>query len=220
MNNNTNKIPKIIHQIWIGPVKRPIKLMQEWKDNHPDYEYILWDEDKIKKEFPKLRTQHLYDQYKQSDKCIWCGRCNLLRYEILDKYGGYYLDADMKFVNKFEEEWKEYDLIISLAGIKDRGDRLNNSFIGCIPKHPFMEMLIAGLEKQKILENPSFKFSGPVYITSKFNDYKNTVNCNNYLVLPDYAFHPIFHTGTVATANGKNYAIHKWGTTKQNYNSL
>ena len=43
-------IPKTIHQIWIGPLDPPTSLMNSWKIKHPDYKYILWDEDKIKRE--------------------------------------------------------------------------------------------------------------------------------------------------------------------------
>ena len=37
-------IPKIIHQIWIGPKPAPTNLMNSWKNKHPDFEYILWNE--------------------------------------------------------------------------------------------------------------------------------------------------------------------------------
>jgi len=35
-------IPKILHQIWIGPKPAPTNLMHSWKDKHPDFEYIYW----------------------------------------------------------------------------------------------------------------------------------------------------------------------------------
>ncbi len=42
-------IPRIIHQLWIGDKPRPSKFMQSWKDKHPDFEYIMWNEEEIKK---------------------------------------------------------------------------------------------------------------------------------------------------------------------------
>lgn len=39
-------IPRIIHQIWIGPKPAPTKFMDTWKDKHPDFEYIRWTEKK------------------------------------------------------------------------------------------------------------------------------------------------------------------------------
>ena len=36
-------IPKIIHQLWIGPKPAPTKLMNTWKEKHEKlgYEYIF-----------------------------------------------------------------------------------------------------------------------------------------------------------------------------------
>ena len=31
-------IPKIIHQIWIGPKPAPTKFMDTWKEENPDFE--------------------------------------------------------------------------------------------------------------------------------------------------------------------------------------
>ena len=42
---NNPKIPKIIHQIWIGNRQLPLKLQQyqeTWKEQNPDWEYKLW----------------------------------------------------------------------------------------------------------------------------------------------------------------------------------
>ena len=43
----SKKIPKIIHQIWIGPKPRPHILMDSWRLKNPDFEYILWNEAEI-----------------------------------------------------------------------------------------------------------------------------------------------------------------------------
>ena len=37
-----SKIPKIIHQLWIGPSPAPVNMMKTWKDKHPNFEYIFW----------------------------------------------------------------------------------------------------------------------------------------------------------------------------------
>ena len=42
------KIPKIIHQIWIGNKPRPEKLMDTWKEKNPDFEYKFWNEENLK----------------------------------------------------------------------------------------------------------------------------------------------------------------------------
>jgi mannosyltransferase OCH1-like enzyme len=40
-------VPKIIHQIWIGPKPPPTNLMDTWKNMNPDFKYILWNEQRI-----------------------------------------------------------------------------------------------------------------------------------------------------------------------------
>ena len=42
-------IPKILHQIWIGPKEPPIKLMKTWKEKHPEFRYILWNEEELQR---------------------------------------------------------------------------------------------------------------------------------------------------------------------------
>ena len=46
-------IPKIIHQIWLGPYKRPDIWMNSWKIDYikenNDWKYKLWTEKEIKK---------------------------------------------------------------------------------------------------------------------------------------------------------------------------
>ena len=58
-------IPKIVHQLWIGPKPRPSKFMQTWKDKHPEFEYIMWNEDEIKKRGLNLQCQNRVDEIEE-----------------------------------------------------------------------------------------------------------------------------------------------------------
>lgn len=45
------QIPKIIHQVWEGK-KEPLpdflrKLGDTWRSNHPDWEYVYWDKERM-----------------------------------------------------------------------------------------------------------------------------------------------------------------------------
>ena len=91
-------IPKIIHQIWIGPNPRPAKLMATFRDKHPDFEYILWTEEEIVRRGFKLENQAAYDSMEQ-----WCGKADILRWEILYRYGGIYQDADSVCLEPFDD---------------------------------------------------------------------------------------------------------------------
>jgi mannosyltransferase OCH1-like enzyme len=81
--------PKLIHQIWIGPKKRPDIWMVSVKQFCQDfgYEYVLWDDQKVY-ELTMVNRQ-FYDK-----EPTYNGKSDILRYEILYQYGGAYIDAD------------------------------------------------------------------------------------------------------------------------------
>ena len=82
-------IPKIIHQIWIGPNKIP----KIWMDtitnfcNKYNYQYILWDDNTVNNF--TLTNKKYYDIEKTFN-----GKSDILRYEILYNYGGIYIDGE------------------------------------------------------------------------------------------------------------------------------
>ena len=87
-------IPKIVHQIWIGPKKRPDIWMDTVKDfaKMYGYEYVLWDDEKVSK--MQMVNRSWYDK-----EPTYNGKSDILRYEILFQHGGVYVDADMVIVN-------------------------------------------------------------------------------------------------------------------------
>ena len=93
-------IPKIIHQIWIGPKPRPVKFMNTFRDKHPDFEYILWTEEEMVKRGFRLENQVAYDRMTE-----WCGKADILRWELLYRYGGIYQDADSVCLEPFDETY-------------------------------------------------------------------------------------------------------------------
>jgi mannosyltransferase OCH1-like enzyme len=84
----------IIHQIWIGPNKRP----DIWMDTVTQfcqkfgYEYMLWDDKRVSE--LKMVNREFYDT-----EPTFNGKSDILRYEILYQYGGMYVDADMVVIN-------------------------------------------------------------------------------------------------------------------------
>lgn len=88
--------PKIIHQIWITDTNKP--LPEKWKDSpamwkkiYPDYEYILWNNDRAMKEFDLGNFKYLIQ------------KVDYLKYLIMDKYGGIYSDLDLYPLKRFDK---------------------------------------------------------------------------------------------------------------------
>jgi len=98
------QIPKIIHQIWIGPNPIPEfcqEFMNEMKDRHEKLGYIykfwgneLWEKYKEDKFIQNYATDPEIFQY-----AYICDRFRLL---LLRDYGGITLDVDCKIIKDFD----------------------------------------------------------------------------------------------------------------------
>ena len=60
-------------------------MMQTWIDKNPSWEYMLWSEDNI----PSLINNKHFRNMRE-----YSGNADMLRYELLLNYGGFYIDAD------------------------------------------------------------------------------------------------------------------------------
>lgn len=92
-------IPKIIHQIWLGDEKPPYRLMETWEAMHPDWEYKLWTDENIKDVIELLPQYHEIEEY--------CGKADILRYQILHKFGGVFIDADSQCLRRLDDFFLE-----------------------------------------------------------------------------------------------------------------
>lgn len=209
-------IPKIIHQIWIGPKPAP-KFMKEWPLMYPEYEYILWDNDKVNELFP-LKNQHLYDGYDNETSNVWNGRSNLLRLEILNKYGGLYIDADTNPLRKMEDSFLNDQFFAAYANEKARGDLIAWGVMGTTPDNNILQTMIDSLNTKSKIKQPSHIFSGPTFFT-------NTIKGNKFeiKIYPSYYFYPNFYRNNSKyeyKGNFKPYTDHVWGTTKNLYGKI
>ncbi len=188
-------IPKIIHQIWLGPKTPPAVFKQSQesiKKYHPDWEYKLWTD----KDIPDLllHNQKFYDLTNN-----YGAKADILRYELLYKFGGIYLDVDMVCLNPLDI-LLQYDLWSCVQPLDCKGG-LCNCVIGSIPGHPILEHCIASLEEswykyQKNLRGPMRNVVitvGPFHFERSFMHFVHNKNMN-IIALPSSFFFPInFH---------------------------
>ena len=94
-----NKIPKKLHYIWLGGKKFPKiikKCIKSWQKYCPDFEIILWNESNIEPEF-------VNDYYfKALNQKKYAFAADVLRFKILNKYGGIYVDTDVEIIKQLD----------------------------------------------------------------------------------------------------------------------
>lgn len=195
-------IPKIIHQIWLGSKQAPSDLMNHWITINPKFRYILWTEANL----PDLKNKVQFEATpKMNDKA------DILRYEILYRYGGFFMDADSLPLKPLDD-LLEYDIVTVAEG---RANFLVNGIIGITPKHPAMKMMID--EVGKLPPKPSYHWKeiGPGLWTVVAKHFRAKI-------LPPESFLPWSYTDITRYLRGKElpvrdlsetYAIQFWFTT-------
>ncbi len=194
------KIPKIIHQIWSG-VEEPLpsyfaELGETWKRDYPDWEYILWDNsmmiDFISKHYPRYMKK--YESFPYNIQ-----RWDAIRYLILNKMGGMYVDFDYESIEPMDELIR--DKTCCFAAEPDSHRRtysmktdhiFNNAMMLCVPNHPFMQLIVEEIFEKEVSNIPDKKFlhvlmtTGPWRLIELYSQLTSEEKDDVYLIPAKY----------------------------------
>lgn len=171
-------IPKLIHIIWWqGINKIPDKFkynVNSWKINNPKYKIILWDERSILDMIAKYNYNKIF-LYKRMIQKI-----DYAKYLIMYKYGGCYVDIDMKCNDKLDIYLDQNKINVSLfyfTKIKIY-PLINNGFIACNKNNSEIMTIINECNKYinndyLIDELTVMKTTGPLLFNRILNESNN-----------------------------------------------
>jgi hypothetical protein len=204
-------IPKIIHQIWIGPKPAPIKYIQTWKEMNPTWEHILWNDEEISKRYPNgFKNQKKIDEIEE-----WAGKADIIRYEILHDFGGFYADADSICVNGLEDYFINHDSFAGFENEVTRGNLIANGYIGATKGNKLMAELINRISKMKSVSQKetgrmAWQNVGPLFFTETIMQINYPIS-----IYPSYLFIPEHYSGQKYSGTEKIYSRQLWGSTKE-----
>ena len=181
------KIPKHFHFIWLGGnlSEEYASLQEKWKTLHPTFKFTLWSEKELEQETELMQElEKIRQVYEQDDGTVlplenitFAVFSDIIRYYLLFKYGGIYVDTDTECVRPID------DLVLLCENTKltlwngsSINDKLvtvdfNNNFIiskknNNIFKILFDESLIRTVKLCEFYKNSLKK-------TSSFSEYKD-----------------------------------------------
>ena len=183
------EIPKIIHQIWIGPKNPPKWCMDSWRidyiKHNPKWTYKLWTEKEINK--LQIVNRHIYNT-----EPTLRGKADIIRYEILYQYGGIYIDADSLYLdNQLDQLIESTNNTYFFAGREPRNKQfVANGVIGCSPNNKIIYTMIDYLSKNYF--DLKHKYPHKYQIWQVTNQPKFTEICekNRITIFPSYYFYP------------------------------
>lgn len=195
-------IPRIFHRIWLGAYSGdpiPDAFETYWhrlQTLHPTgWQFETWSGVP-----PWLRCREEFYAAKTH-----AGRSDVLRYEILAKHGGIYLDTDVEPLRSFDEL---LDDDRPFAGWEDQ-NLLCPTVMGSPSEHPAIEALLVALPRWSKAHRgaPPNQQTGPYFLTSQWRDRTDV------RLLPPVAFYPVGwwekHRLT-EDAPPESYAKHHW----------
>lgn len=203
------KIPKIIHQIWIGSKKRPEKWMQSCKDMNPTWEYRLWTE-------KELADEEFKNQNKINEMPLVHGKSDIIRYELLHKYGGFFIDADSEAIKALDDSLLNNDSFTCFESEIHRRGLLANGYLAASKENELMGYLIEEIPKLNLRNRTqAWDVTGPVLLTRMIQQKKY----NKIKIFPSEYFIPFHYSDfRVNKSRLKNsYFIQYWGTTRNLY---
>lgn len=206
-------IPKILHIVWVGPHDPPQEAIDTWTAAHSgdrSWFFTLW------RDWQQDWRNH--DQMAlRASKGEWNGVADLLRYEILHKFGGFVVDADSSCLMALDEGPLDF-LASDTAVACYENESVRPGIIGCgfmgAPKgHPFFG---ACIEEAMMQDGHAmaWKTVGPLCITKVA-----LARPEDITVYPARTFNPEHYSGTKAPGDAPIYARQHWGSTTT-YNKL
>ena len=164
--------PRLIHRIWLGP--RPMPNLyrdfgQRWRELNPRWHLIDWTYETL----PQLQNQDLFDGCGTSwtpipgaakaNSIIQVAQADLAGYELLQLFGGLYVNTDMEPLRPIPEAL--LDEAIILANEIDNW-LISNAWMMSAPDQPLMQAVIDAIPANIQVERRSIDWqTGPKLLT-------------------------------------------------------
>lgn len=179
------RIPKIIHQIWLGsPLPATYQaFIKTWQHNHPTWEYKLWTDADIGA--LGLENKAMYDATTNYGE-----KSDIARYEILYRFGGLYVDIDFECLKPFDILHLCFDFYVGLTYAKKANILIG--LIGSVPEHPILKECITTMRRDKNAKDTFdqiLKRTGPAFFTDCFMKKAYTYD-GPVIALPSTYFYP------------------------------
>lgn len=176
-------IPQIIHYCWFGKNPKPkiaLECIETWKRFFPDWEIIEWNEDN----YNLSGIQYIEDAYKHKK---WAFVSDLVRLDILYRYGGIYLDIDVDFIKPLPKEFLDYK---GFMGFEYTSTIAPGLILGVEKNNQFVKQVLDSYEGERFNYNKDGIYKTiNTRITDALLD-KGLVKNNKYQVVGDFHIFP------------------------------
>ena len=173
-------IPRVFHRVWIGgPMpEEQVRYGERWLELHPGWTMRTWGE----ADLDVVEDRALFERLTPVS-----AKSNLLRYSVLWRHGGVYLDTDFEPLSSIEPLLANAQMVVG----EESPGVICNAFIASVPGHPALRWAIddaaESFDSQPDLISP-FR-TGPHHFTRSIHRAVATTGCA-VTVLPRDVLYP------------------------------
>lgn len=206
-------IPKTLHFIWIGDETRcPANCIDTWRAHHPDWKIVVWG-NRALAEGNWTNRRHMKDMYNQE----LCGVADLMRWEILYKYGGIAIDADSYALRPLDDHLLDCEAFACWENEVARPGLISNAHFGCETGNAFVRQIIMDITAEATVTNAmAWTTTGPLRLTHSYRKYRYA----KLRIYPSHFFMPQHFSGQQYQGDDIAYANHLWGSTRNAYDQI
>ncbi len=188
-------IPRVFHRVWLGGNPLPdefVEFGETWERHHPEWEMKLWTDDKV----AELDMPEVFSRARNTSE-----GSDILRYELMRRFGGVYMDTDFECRRPIDGLIEGLD---AFAGYQKPGS-VCTALIGSVPNHPAFEAAIERAPAR--VDTESYPDStGPTFLTELLPEFPDVKVFD-----PPY-FYPYLWTEMHRRDEDfpEAYAVHHW----------
>ncbi|MFS8564205.1 MAG: hypothetical protein LVR00_07855 [Rhabdochlamydiaceae bacterium] len=214
-------IPQIIHLIWLGSEipEKVASCFSSWEKYHAHWKIKVWTDKEI--HGFEWSCEHSKRCFEQAD--TWAEKADIVRLEVLYRFGGIYSDADVVCLNSFEMLTRQDIGFFSCFELNYIGKHYGEPFfvgsavMGSCKESKVIKHCIDHLRsKAEAPDEGIIKRTGPGLI-SRACQMALATDCENILILPCSYFYPLpWKNRETTTSEVLEYvspdtlAIHLW----------
>lgn len=201
-------IPKKLHIVWVGDESlTPASNIETWRSNHPDWELKLWgNADLFGTEW--VNAEHMREMARRE----MSGVADMMRWEILHRYGGVAVDADSVCVGTIPDWMLQSQIFAAYENEVLAPGVIAAGTVGAEPGADFIAGLIESIRTSPLNQSAN-RCVGSIKLTQHHRDAKTDA----ITVWPSHLFYPEHYSGAKYSGTGMVLAHQQWSSTLDGY---
>lgn len=176
-------IPKRIHYCWFGNNPKPRliqKCIASWKRMLPDWEISEWNETN----YDVTKNAYIAEAYKQKK---WAFVVDYARFDILNQYGGVFLDTDVELLKPIPDSFLAYQAFTGF----ESDETVNPGLVyASQPGQSALQAIMNTYEHKQFGEKINGRIENIVDIVTGVLDSKGLKKDNSFQVIDGIAVFP------------------------------